>query len=66
MIFILRFDILLDHRLKPWLLEVNHGPSFATESFLDHDVKFELIKDTLNIIVFKIKARLAEQDFLTN
>lgn len=38
--------------LKPWLLEVNHGPSFATESNLDHDVKFDLIKDTLNIIKF--------------
>jgi tubulin polyglutamylase TTLL6/13 len=32
---ILGFDIMLDENLKPWLLEVNHAPSFHTDSPLD-------------------------------
>ncbi|XP_033372798.1 neugrin isoform X4 [Parus major] len=47
---ILGFDILLDRRLKPWLLEVNHSPSFNTDSQLDHEVKDALLCDTLNLI----------------
>ncbi|XP_050834689.1 tubulin polyglutamylase TTLL13 isoform X2 [Serinus canaria] len=47
---ILGFDILLDRRLKPWLLEVNHSPSFNTDSQLDHEVKDALLCDTFNLI----------------
>ncbi|XP_057355503.1 tubulin polyglutamylase TTLL6 [Manis pentadactyla] len=47
---ILGFDILLDHRLKPWLLEVNHSPSFSTDSWLDKEVKDSLLYDTLVLI----------------
>ncbi|XP_063268985.1 tubulin polyglutamylase TTLL13-like isoform X1 [Prinia subflava] len=47
---ILGFDILLDRRLKPWLLEVNHSPSFNTDSQLDHEVKHALLCDTFNLI----------------
>ncbi|KAM7039546.1 tubulin polyglutamylase TTLL13 [Acridotheres tristis] len=47
---ILGFDILLDRRLKPWLLEVNHSPSFSTDSQLDHEVKDALLCDTFNLI----------------
>lgn len=49
----LGFDILLDSQLKPWLLEVNHTPSFQTDSNLDYKIKFNLIYDTL--ILLKIK-----------
>ncbi|XP_062859168.1 tubulin polyglutamylase ttll6 [Trichomycterus rosablanca] len=47
---ILGFDVLLDHRLKPWLLEVNHSPSFTTDSQLDREVKDSLLYDTLVLI----------------
>ncbi|KAK6470150.1 tubulin polyglutamylase ttll6-like [Huso huso] len=47
---ILGFDIMLDRRLKPWLLEVNHSPSFTTDSQLDREVKDGLLLDTLALI----------------
>ncbi|XP_009881346.1 PREDICTED: tubulin polyglutamylase TTLL6 [Charadrius vociferus] len=47
---ILGFDILLDRKLKPWLLEVNHSPSFTTDSRLDCEVKDALLCDTINLI----------------
>ncbi|KAM8804351.1 tubulin polyglutamylase TTLL13-like [Eudromia elegans] len=47
---ILGFDILLDRKLKPWLLEVNHSPSFTTDSRLDREVKDALLFDTINLI----------------
>ncbi|XP_041711861.2 tubulin polyglutamylase ttll6 isoform X3 [Coregonus clupeaformis] len=47
---ILGFDVLLDHRLRPWLLEVNHSPSFTTDSRLDREVKDSLLYDTLVLI----------------
>ncbi|XP_058531842.1 tubulin polyglutamylase TTLL6 [Ochotona princeps] len=47
---ILGFDVLLDHKLKPWLLEVNHSPSFSTDSRLDKEVKDSLLYDTLVLI----------------
>nr|XP_014340384.1 PREDICTED: tubulin polyglutamylase TTLL13 isoform X1 [Latimeria chalumnae] len=47
---ILGFDILLDRRLKPWLLEVNHSPSFTTDSHLDREVKDMLLTNTFSLI----------------
>lgn len=47
---VLGFDIMLDHKLKPWLIEVNHSPSFATESELDYDLKLALVSDTFKLL----------------
>ncbi|XP_063651437.1 tubulin polyglutamylase TTLL13 isoform X14 [Pan troglodytes] len=47
---ILGFDILLDHKLKPWLLEVNHSPSFTTDSCLDQEVKDALLCDAMTLV----------------
>ncbi|KAI4838791.1 tubulin--tyrosine ligase [Plasmodium brasilianum] len=54
---VLGFDILLDYKLKPWLLEVNHSPSFSTCSLVDEKVKYAVIRDTLNILYMHSKYR---------
>ena len=47
---ILGFDIFLDEKLKPWILEVNHAPSFSTDSPLDFKVKKNLIHDVIKLL----------------
>ena len=47
---ILGFDILLDSDLKPWLLEVNHTPSFCTDSDIDRLVKKSVISHALTLL----------------
>ena len=44
---ILGFDILVDSKLKPWLLEINYTPSFSCGSDLDSRVKKGVISDSL-------------------
>ena len=44
------FDILLDSKLKPWLLEVNISPSLSSSSPLDKKIKTCLICDALNLV----------------
>ena len=50
---ILGIDIMLDSQLKPWLIEVNHLPSFGTDSPLDEDIKSRLIQDVFKILPAK-------------
>ncbi|XP_059035958.1 tubulin polyglutamylase TTLL13 [Mustela lutreola] len=61
---ILGFDILLDHRLKPWLLEVNHSPSFTTDSRLDREVKDALLCDAMTLVNLRgcDKRKVMEED----
>jgi D-alanine-D-alanine ligase-like ATP-grasp enzyme len=40
---VLGFDVLIDSDYKPWLIEVNCSPSFATDSVLDLTVKKAVI-----------------------
>ena len=47
---VLGFDVFLDETLDPWILEVNHDPSFETESALDFKIKKKLIADTLHLL----------------
>lgn len=44
--------MLLDRSLKPYLLEVNHSPSFATDSPLDEALKNAVLSDTLALASF--------------
>jgi tubulin polyglutamylase TTLL6/13 len=47
---LLGFDIILDSNLKPMLLEVNHAPSFATDSPLDYEIKKALFVDMFGML----------------
>jgi len=44
------FDVLLDHKLRPWLIEVNFCPSLSSSSPLDKWIKTMMISDTLQIV----------------
>jgi len=47
---ILGFDVLLDKNCKPFILEVNHSPSFKTDTGLDYKLKKELIMTTMYLL----------------
>lgn len=47
---ILGYDIMVDSDLKPILIEVNHLPSWGTDSPVDQDVKFRAITQALSAI----------------
>ena len=47
------FDVLLDEKLKPWLMEVNLSPSLACETPLDQQIKSNLIADMFTLIGIK-------------
>ena len=44
------FDILIDDRLNPWLLEVNLSPSLACDSPLDQKIKSNMLSDLFNLV----------------
>jgi tubulin polyglutamylase TTLL6/13 len=47
---VLGFDIMIDNKLNPYLLEINYTPSFTTDTPLDRLIKKNLITDTLNLL----------------
>ena len=54
---ILGFDIILDKNLKPWLLEVNHSPSFTTDSALDTEIKQKVIFEAIKMMNVSAKSK---------
>jgi len=48
---------MLDHELKPVILEVNYTPSFSTDTPLDQLIKENLIKDTLKLLHLSNRAK---------
>ncbi|XP_016662328.1 tubulin polyglutamylase TTLL5 [Acyrthosiphon pisum] len=44
------FDILVDDKLKPWLLEVNLSPSLGIDSGLDSRIKSSMLCDLFTLI----------------
>lgn len=44
------YDVMIDDRLKAWLIEVNSSPSMETDSAMDVRTKTELIRDTLAVV----------------
>ena len=47
---ILGFDVMFDQKLKCYLLEINQSPSFATDTPLDYEIKYAVIKESLYLL----------------
>lgn len=47
---ILGFDILVDSDFQPHLIEVNHLPSFGTDTPLDHSIKLKVVEQALSVL----------------
>lgn len=54
---ILGMDVILDDKLKPYLLEVNHTPSFSTDTPLDSLIKKRVISDALILMNVNYKTK---------
>ena len=55
------FDIMVDDKLKPWLLEVNSSPAMSMDGVADARVKPDLLKDTFGLIDFEPAAKYHER-----
>ena len=44
------YDVLFDEGFKPWLLEVNAGPSLTANTPEDHDLKYAMLDSLIDII----------------
>ncbi|XP_044304586.1 probable tubulin polyglutamylase TTLL2 [Varanus komodoensis] len=47
------FDILVDDKMKPWLLEVNHSPGLRLDCATDAIVKRGLLHDIIDLLNYK-------------
>ena len=56
---VLGFDIMLNSKGKPFLLEVNSYPSFHTSPGLDYKLKKNLISDTLRLLNMSVERKEA-------
>lgn len=54
---ILGFDVLIDEKLKPWLIEINHAPSFATDTPFDFKIKKDTIADAIQLLGMTYKRK---------
>ena len=54
---LLGVDIILDKNCRPKLLEVNHAPSFATDSPLDYTIKKSLLNDTFGLLGLSVSRK---------
>lgn len=45
------YDIIVDDKLKPWLIEVNASPSLTSTTVSDRIMKYTLINDVINIVI---------------
>ena len=47
------YDILIDEKFKPWLVEVNASPSLTTSTITDKLLKLELINNIYDVVIPK-------------
>lgn len=45
------YDIIIDDKLQPWLIEINASPSLSATTAADRLMKHSLINDILDIVV---------------
>lgn len=50
-------DIMIDADGNPFLLEVNHTPSFATDTDTDYTVKYRVIRDVCKLLDIQDNSR---------
>jgi hypothetical protein len=48
---------MLDAKLKPWMIEVNHTPSFNSDTGVDEQIK----SDTFDIIQMSVEMRKTKE-----
>lgn len=53
---LLGVDVMVDEKHKAWLIEVNHLPSFGTDTPLDEDIKTRVVEQTLELTCSKVAA----------
>jgi tubulin polyglutamylase TTLL6/13 len=58
---ILGFDIYIDQKIRPWLIEVNLAPSFQCDEGIDESLKRPLIRDTFVLLNATHKERVRKQ-----
>ena len=51
------FDLFLDRKLKPFVIEVNRSPSFTCDSELDHEIKFGVVCSALRLLKLRPSQR---------
>ena len=44
------FDVIIDAKMRPWILEVNVSPSLSSSSLLDKQIKTMLLSDSLYLL----------------
>ena len=44
------FDLMIDDKLKPWLIEVNASPSLSADTAQDHALKVGMLQDMIDIL----------------
>ena len=44
------YDILIDSKLKPWLLEINASPSLSANTPADYDLKLQMLTSCLDVV----------------
>ncbi|KAM4529021.1 putative tubulin polyglutamylase TTLL2 isoform 1-T1 [Fundulus diaphanus] len=59
------FDVLIDSKFKPWLLEVNRSPSLTLECQTDVVVKKGLISDLVDLMNYTSTDRLRDRAYQT-
>lgn len=54
---ILGFDIFMDKKLTPWVLEVNRAPSFSADQELDYEIKYGVLSSSLKLLNLRSSER---------